>query len=426
MLLLDICCNFSVYLLVGIVLNGRAYAKYTEFGCTFENDQYELRAPKPIWNKKPIETWTCGKEYSSWISLKTDLKKIFEEVMEGSILNDVDQFIEFFQAYQNQKNKQDLKSFFGDYTVPFRPKTDSAGMVIEVFRQLKRKQPSVANHLYLITAYVNPNISIDNVIQTLWLWRGGVKKLTESWFQEHVAGIIKVGLENKTGYFLLDPLYSSGSPIILLEESNKNPDILLRENRDTNNFEFTWKSLKNPFIVAEKKGTGSPGVKHIVYYLERQYCSFMDSTTKGALLLPEHKIEKRTAKGESVAYLKFKVYDAQVNKEKRYFTVGVYDSLVTGGFEEQSVTFEDVQQGHISQHARKIIEKISVHLNIKEEVIISKIVTLQTVLFQHDVLLNEMFELQNDMNDKASLQEVKLQTKTGIRQTFFRRFFSCV
>uniref|UniRef100_A0A8D9FBT7 Uncharacterized protein n=1 Tax=Cacopsylla melanoneura TaxID=428564 RepID=A0A8D9FBT7_9HEMI len=183
-----------------------------EFGCLFENEEYKLRRKDPVWSEligREDLTFTTDGE---WTKFKDAIDNTFRHVMGNYPLNNVDPFIRFIQAYKNQtENKKSLESFFNDYNVRFQPLQDPVSFLIQISRQLVAGYPRAGGQVYMVSAYVDPperfvkhvKESVDNLTESTIL----ETELTKDQFQRHVAGVIKIKINNTRGIILLDPGY---------------------------------------------------------------------------------------------------------------------------------------------------------------------------------------------------------------------------
>uniref|UniRef100_A0A8D9BK68 Uncharacterized protein n=1 Tax=Cacopsylla melanoneura TaxID=428564 RepID=A0A8D9BK68_9HEMI len=191
-----------------------------EFGCLFENEEYKLRRKDPVWSEligREDLTFTTDGE---WTKFKDAIDNTFRHVMGNYPLNNVDPFIRFIQAYKNRPDQnQTLETFFNDYHVPFQPLEDPVSFLVEINSELAKLNSSAVNHMYIVSAYVDPQESfwndkvynhVDNETFSSEYDKIARIKLTEYRFQRHIAGVIKIksGIHgDNEGIILLDPGY---------------------------------------------------------------------------------------------------------------------------------------------------------------------------------------------------------------------------
>uniref|UniRef100_A0A8D8UZ77 Uncharacterized protein n=1 Tax=Cacopsylla melanoneura TaxID=428564 RepID=A0A8D8UZ77_9HEMI len=204
-----------VYLAVSFVLNekGKTVSAKQEFSCIFKEDNYKMITNNPIWSTKndtPADLY-FGNNISFTRSnpVMRSIEEAFEETLGKNPLNNVDPFLRFIQAYKNQtENKRSLESFFNDYNVRFQPLQDPVSFLIQISHQLVAGYPRAGGQVYMVSAYVDPperfvkyvKKSDDNLTESTSL----EEELTKDQFQRHVAGVIKIKINNTRGIISID------------------------------------------------------------------------------------------------------------------------------------------------------------------------------------------------------------------------------
>uniref|UniRef100_A0A8D8W507 Uncharacterized protein n=1 Tax=Cacopsylla melanoneura TaxID=428564 RepID=A0A8D8W507_9HEMI len=92
---------------------------------------------------------------------------------------------------------------------------------------------------------------------------------------------------------------------VVLMEDEKSPHGEFIFGINLNNVTFAMGDPSNMYVIATH--TKVTGVKNVVYYLGRAYCSFLDSTTKGDLLRSEHGIVTFDSNGAGMGHLSFNI-----------------------------------------------------------------------------------------------------------------------
>uniref|UniRef100_A0A8D8LTZ2 Uncharacterized protein n=1 Tax=Cacopsylla melanoneura TaxID=428564 RepID=A0A8D8LTZ2_9HEMI len=300
-----------VYLAVSFVLNetGKTEAKQMEeFGCLFENEEYKLRRKDPVWSEligREDLTFTTDGE---WTKFKDAIDNTFRHVMGNYPLNNVDPFIRFIQAYKNRPDQnQTLETFFNDYHVPFQPLEAHVSFLVEINSELAKLNSSAMNHMYIVSAYVDPPESfwqdkvfaqVDDESFSSEYDKIARIKLTEYRFQKHIAGVIKIQiheygrLSGERGIILLDPGYMNEEEqvypysAVLMKPKWETAKLELNEvpvfglKRD----EIVDSYLGKKFALVSIKRALCQVCEYKVLYLQyKPFCSFIDSTTKGNL-----------------------------------------------------------------------------------------------------------------------------------------------
>uniref|UniRef100_A0A8D8LUS3 Uncharacterized protein n=1 Tax=Cacopsylla melanoneura TaxID=428564 RepID=A0A8D8LUS3_9HEMI len=290
-----------VYLAVSFVLNetGKTEAKQMEeFGCLFENEEYKLRRKDPVWSEligREDLTFTTDGE---WTKFKDAIDNTFRHVMGNYPLNNVDPFIRFIQAYKNRPDQnQTLETFFNDYHVPFQPLEDPVSFLVEINSELAKLNSSAKNLMYIVSAYVDPPKSLVNNVINAHCYqceKNAKRELTNTRFQRHVAGVIKVKDGEREGIILLDPGYMN-------EEEQVYPysAVLMKPKWETAKLELnevpvfglkrdeivdSYLGKKFALVSMKHRQCNGTGCEYKVLYLQyKPFCSFIDSTTKGNL-----------------------------------------------------------------------------------------------------------------------------------------------
>ncbi|KAL1461670.1 hypothetical protein WDU94_013542, partial [Cyamophila willieti] len=240
---------------------------------------------------------------------KGEFKKIFEKTMKTSSIDGIDPFLRFIKAYKDQgvRNKKNLKSFFEEYTVPFDSKENPTGFIIDVFHELIRSNEDFKIiNMYLVTAFIQPPYT--NISEVFILFK--MIHEEKSRFLEHVAGVLQFQLDGRTGYVLVDPGYRYGYDylpfaIFLMDDEEAPHNIpIVGFKADTLKFQMGAKlSKSNPFAIVEHTGTDE-NLK-VVYYLEKPFCSFMTTISKGMLVRQQYSLVTRDEEGISRSVLEF-------------------------------------------------------------------------------------------------------------------------
>uniref|UniRef100_A0A8D9BVI5 Uncharacterized protein n=1 Tax=Cacopsylla melanoneura TaxID=428564 RepID=A0A8D9BVI5_9HEMI len=302
------------------------------FGCSFDNDEYNYytylyryKKTPPVWSQLPMKSYAVD----NFENIEKPLKNLFSE---ASILNELSLFTDFVKEYYLLSPApcyRDFKTIFNNYEVPFEPKMycdpknttrktrDPASYLIQELQALKSNFNSTTKENpfvpYLVSAYIDPiNFHFNDSAHTPEQSQN-IGELLQKHVQDHLAAIINIIYSgNRTGYILIDPGYANGEKlyqpfVVYVMKDGEAPEILRGPEKNSN------KSIEivvgdgngYPFILV--KHNLESKVIHVLYYVGKPYCSFMENTIKANLMRPYHGIIQRDSKGDPQAYLRFKL-----------------------------------------------------------------------------------------------------------------------
>uniref|UniRef100_A0A8D9C0M0 Uncharacterized protein n=1 Tax=Cacopsylla melanoneura TaxID=428564 RepID=A0A8D9C0M0_9HEMI len=300
------------------------------FGCSFDNDEYNYytylyryKKTPPVWSQLPMKSYAVD----NFENIEKPLKNLFSE---ASILNELSLFTEFVEQYKKKNSASfftiNFETFFNNYVVRFEPKKycdntnntirktrDPASYLIQELRDLMENPIMEYISPYLVSAYIDPiNFHFNDSAHTPEQSQN-IGELLQKHVQDHLAAIINIIYSgNRTGYILIDPGYANGEKlyqpfVVYVMKDGEAPEILRGPEKNSN------KSIEivvgdgngYPFILV--KHNLESKVIHVLYYVGKPYCSFMENTIKANLMRPYHGIIQRDSKGDPQAYLRFKL-----------------------------------------------------------------------------------------------------------------------
>uniref|UniRef100_A0A8D8YCR2 Uncharacterized protein n=2 Tax=Cacopsylla melanoneura TaxID=428564 RepID=A0A8D8YCR2_9HEMI len=186
-----------------------------------------------------------------------------------------------------------------------RKTRDPASYLIQELRDLMENPIMKYISPYLVSAYIDPK----------WHVFQNIEKLLQKPVQDHLAAIINIIYSgNRTGYILIDPGYVNGQKLyqpfvvyVMEDEQSPHGKILRGPEKNSNeSIEIVVGDGNGyPFILV--KHNLESKVIHVLYYVGKPYCSFMENTIKANLMRPYHGIIQRDSKGDPQAYLRFKL-----------------------------------------------------------------------------------------------------------------------
>uniref|UniRef100_A0A8D9FJC3 Uncharacterized protein n=1 Tax=Cacopsylla melanoneura TaxID=428564 RepID=A0A8D9FJC3_9HEMI len=297
-----------------------------EFGCRFptlNNYSYNItkgdNKENPVWSNLAMKSYAVD----NFENIRKHFEKLFDE---ASILDELTLFTEFVEGYKNKTSA----FFVNNYVVPFEPKLycdpknttrktrDPASYLIQELQALKSNFNSTTKENpfvpYLVSAYIDPiNFHFNDSARIAQNDSQNIGELLQKRVQDHLAAIINIIYSgNRTGYILIDPGYANGEKlyqpfVVYVMKDGEAPEILRGPEKNSN------KSIEivvgdgngYPFILV--KHNLESKVIHVLYYVGKPYCSFMENTIKANLMRPYHGIIQRDSKGDPQAYLRFKL-----------------------------------------------------------------------------------------------------------------------
>uniref|UniRef100_A0A8D8YCQ3 Uncharacterized protein n=1 Tax=Cacopsylla melanoneura TaxID=428564 RepID=A0A8D8YCQ3_9HEMI len=184
-----------------------------------------------------------------------------------------------------------------------RKTRDPASYLIQELRDLMENPIMEYISPYLVSAYIDPK----------WHVFQNIEKLLQKPVQDHLAAIINIIYSgNRTGYILIDPGYANGEKlyqpfVVYVMKDGEGTEILRGPEKNSNeSIEIVVGDGNGyPFILV--KHNLESKVIHVLYYVGKPYCSFMENTIKANLMRPYHGIIQRDSKGDREAYLRFKL-----------------------------------------------------------------------------------------------------------------------
>ncbi|XP_008470469.1 uncharacterized protein LOC103507746 [Diaphorina citri] len=243
-------------------------------------------------------------------------------LMANTKFNNIDMFIEFYNEYRHYMNTYDADfiDFFQRYQPRFRPNEDCTGMAIELLNRIAYEVPDVQYHSYLTTCAINIK---EDAYESLNGWTG---RLPRKFIHGHVAGFIRISVQNRLGYVILDPGFALQYPIVIMEDGH-DPHLPVSFGSGRNprgqNFEFQLLGWNTPYILARTFRPNSRiPVEAFLYAVGSPYCSFQETTTKPNQLNLSKSMVSRTATGAPTAavYVDLKASE----EEPLVFNVALY------------------------------------------------------------------------------------------------------
>ncbi|KAI5692555.1 hypothetical protein M8J76_006705 [Diaphorina citri] len=351
----------SIALLIFCTTTG--ISAFSSLGCVFENQYYGLRAPSlksPVWGEhiSPMIFHSNG-EFKQFLNT---VKRHHSNLMANT---------KFYNEYHQYMNTHDadFNDFFQSYQPRFRPNEDCSGMAIELFNRIAYEVPDVQYHSYLTTCAMNIQ---KDAYGSLNEWTG---RLPREFIHDHVAGFIRISIQNRLGYVILDPGLAVQYPVVIMEDG-QDPHLpvsfgLGRDSRGQN-FEFQLLGLDTSYILAK---TFLPNSRipdeAFLYAVGSPYCSFLETTTKPNQLNLFKCMVSRNATGAATAavYVNLKASDGK----PLVFNVALY-----GGSKRRfSVPLSQPNQMNQTQNAD--FNTVAEYLGVTRDELLKKMMSLHTI-----------------------------------------------
>ncbi|KAI5736666.1 hypothetical protein M8J76_005950 [Diaphorina citri] len=360
----------SIALLIFCTTTG--ISAFSSLGCVFDNHYYGLRAPSlksPVWGGliSPMIFHSDG-EFNQF--LDTVLRH-HSNLMANTKYNNIDMFIEFYNEYRHYINTYDadFNDFFERYQPRFRPNEVCSGMAIELLNRIAYEVPDVQYHSYLTTCAVNIQ---EDAYKSLNGWTG---RLPREFIHDHVAGFIRISIQNRLGYVILDPGFAVQYPIVIMEDGHDpHFPVSFGSGRDARgqNFEFQLLGCDTPYILA-KTFLLNPRIpdEALLYAVGSPYCSFLETTTKPNQLRLFKAMVSRTATGATTAavYVNLKASDGK----RLVFNVALY------GGSKRAFSVPLSQPNQMNQTQNADFNTVCKYLGVTRDELLNKMMSLHTI-----------------------------------------------
>ncbi|KAI5737516.1 hypothetical protein M8J76_014325 [Diaphorina citri] len=357
----------SIALLIFCTTTG--ISAFSSLGCVFENQYYGLRAPSlksPVWGEQisPMIFHSDG-EFNQF--LDTVLRH-HSNLMANTKYNNIDIFYNEYRHYMNTYDA-DFNDFFQSYQPRFRPNEDCTGMAIELLNRIAYEVPDVQYHSYLTTCAINIK---EDAYESLNGWTG---RLPRKFIHGHVAGFIRISVQNRLGYVILDPGFALQYPIVIMEDGH-DPHLPVSFGSGRNprgqNFEFQLLGWNTPYILARTFRPNSRiPVEAFLYAVGSPYCSFQETTTKPNQLNLSKSMVSRTATGAPTAavYVDLKASE----EEPLVFNVALY------GGSKRTFSVPLSQPNQMSQTQNADFNTVAEYLGVTRDELLLKMMSLHRI-----------------------------------------------
>ncbi|KAI5736152.1 hypothetical protein M8J76_000444 [Diaphorina citri] len=351
----------SIALLIFCTTTG--ISAFSSLGCVFENQYYDLRAPSlrsPVWGEQisPMIFHSDG-EFNQFIN--TVLRHHSNLMANTKFYNEYHQYMNTHDA--------DFNDFFQRYQPRFRPNEDCSGMAIELFNRIAYEVPDVQYHSYLTTCASNIE---EDAYGSLNGWTG---RLPREFIHGHVAGFIRISIQNRLGFVILDPGFAVQYPIVIMEDGQyPHWPVSLGWGRNSRGqkFEFQLLGRDNSYILANTfLPNSSIPDEAFLYAVGSPYCSFLETTTKPNQLRLFKCMVSRTANGAPTAavYVNLEASDGK----PLVFKVALY------GGSKRSFSVPLSQPNQMNQTQNADFNTVAEYLGVTRDELLKKMMSLHTI-----------------------------------------------
>uniref|UniRef100_A0A8D8W1R9 Uncharacterized protein n=1 Tax=Cacopsylla melanoneura TaxID=428564 RepID=A0A8D8W1R9_9HEMI len=409
------------------------------FGCSFANDEYNYytylyryKKTPPVWSQLPMKSYAVD----NFENIEKPLKNLFSE---ASILNELSLFTDFVKEYYLLSPApcyRDFKTIFNNYEVPFEPIKkysdpkiptrkirDPASYLIQELRDLMENPIMEYISPYLVSAYIDPiNFHFNDSARIAQNDSQNIGELLQKRVQDHLAAIINIIYSgNRTGYILIDPGYANGKKlyhpfIVHVMDDGKPPhgEFLAGSEHNNKIIEFSVGGSKDKsFILAKRKW--SKTVRHVLYYADKAYCSFMEHTVKANLLRLNHGIIARVPHSQRQGYLTFNISPENKNETQdhnNWLIIREIGNTTSGEMKEEKLSFMNFSNPKLVNETiiPSIDKAFGISINITKfsvKLTTDQLQYIQTEFFGDSKLMSEFIEL----NKKYALDKEGQKSK---------------
>uniref|UniRef100_A0A8D8QKN6 Uncharacterized protein n=1 Tax=Cacopsylla melanoneura TaxID=428564 RepID=A0A8D8QKN6_9HEMI len=286
---------------------------FNRFGCSFASPGYDLvRNPNPSSWEGKLAPCVWGNEVEPLVlsnveeltDLIEQLEQLHRQVSDTLLYNSIDNYIRFYADYNS--SGLDFLTFYARYRPRFEPRENCIGLAIEVldriYSHLTPRWPNLPSHTYLASCRINVTAEWGPEWYLEWEAKWGeeenhVESQLIGGDVKHVLAVVKIEVQGRSGYILLDQGYPWASPgVLMLDEQYPQNDVI--DVHDDNELNRLTLLLNNSYVHWEVITSDQTRVResHLIY-VRQPYCSFLDNTEKRDLVRPLHSIVRRNRLG---------------------------------------------------------------------------------------------------------------------------------
>uniref|UniRef100_A0A8D8W2M2 Uncharacterized protein n=1 Tax=Cacopsylla melanoneura TaxID=428564 RepID=A0A8D8W2M2_9HEMI len=302
-----------------------------------------------------------------------------------------------------------------------RKTRDPASYLIQELRDLMENPIMEYISPYLVSAYIDPiNFHFNDSARKAQNDSQNIGELLQKRVQDHLAAIINIKSGNRTGYILIDPGYANGKKlyhpfIVHVMDDGKPPhgEFLAGSEHNNKIIEFSVGGSKDKsFILAKRKW--SKTVRHVLYYADKAYCSFMEHTVKANLLRLNHGIIARVPHSQRQGYLTFNISPENKNETQdhnNWLIIREIGNTTSGEMKEEKLSFMNFSNPMLVNETIDTALGISITKS-KVTMITAQLQYIQTELFGNSKLMSKFIELNNKHGlDKEGQKSKKISGK---------------
>lgn len=284
-------------------------------------------------------------QYEDMVGL---IEVILHRMLEETHYDTINNFIEFYNCYNNSKSNY-LRTFFQTYTPPINRRHHMCvSLAMEIVHRLGEVCPQLNEHLYLVSCeeavesiqqYISNcnHLSIDNAMYNLE--------------KEHSLIAMRIQVAGRDGILLLDPGYHVARAVtVMKDQCYPHTGWFIQSQEPHLKREYKYSMLNDDFIEWSERTTRGDQQNHdtSLIYVKTPYRTAIDVTVRRNLVYNFRSLLSRTGKGRVCAGIYFPVtencestftlfYDgpnSQSVKLKAKFNIFVDEEKVNRVFEE--------------------------------------------------------------------------------------------
>ncbi|GIX69726.1 uncharacterized protein CEXT_62311 [Caerostris extrusa] len=250
-----------------------------------------LPLPEPQWGSEPDYL-----EFSSQVTLEfflEELRDILASELESHSYNTVGSFLEFYDDFSRQSLP--LCDFYRGYNAKILPESMSCvGLGCSLMEHMKSVMgncyPEMKSALFLA--------SCEEMVSEIDIYTSSSPPSQSFSVKEHVLVVLKIRMEGRDGYILLDPGYHVNIPVIVMSDGLfPNTGWFLLSNTAKSKKEYNY-SCVGSYIEWQVKETrcGKVNSWSNLIYVGRKFLNYINVSEKRNLVFNFRTIVKRDKK----------------------------------------------------------------------------------------------------------------------------------
>lgn len=243
-------------------------------------------------------------QYEDMVGL---IEVILHRMLEETHYDTINNFIEFYNCYNNSKTNY-LRTFFQTYTPPINRRHHMCvSLAMEIVHRLGEVCPQLNEHLYLVSCeeavesiqqYISNcnHLTIDNAMYNLE--------------KEHSLIAMRIQVAGRDGILLLDPGYHVARAVtVMKDQCYPHTGWFIQSQEPHLKREYKYSMLNDDFIEWSERTTRGDQQNHdtSLIYVKTPYRTAIDVTVRRNLVYNFRSLLSRTGKGRVCAGIYFPV-----------------------------------------------------------------------------------------------------------------------